>query len=404
MLILFYLGIDIGKRHHEIGLINDKGNPIGKTLRFSNSKAGSEKLLNFINQHHLTPHNVLIGLEATGHYWLSVFSYLHKLGFKSTVFNPLQSDALRHFYIRKTKTDVSDAYLIAQVIRIDSPQETPFIEEDLLRLRNLERLRYSFIDQSSDLKRKIISLLDQVFPEYEQIFSDIFGKSSTELLLHSPLPEDLLNIETNKLAVLLNKMSQGRLGEFRSLDKAMKVKESAENTFGISIGTDVFKLQIQLLLEQISLIEKHLKKIEKAMIEISERQEHFLTTITGIGDITACVILGEIGSVERFERPEQLVAFAGLDASVYQSGDFNSNKTRISKRGSPYLRRAIWQAAFVASYHDPALSIHYQKLRKRGKAHGTAIGAVARKLTHIIFAILRDNKPYEPRPEVNNNN
>ncbi|WP_226374448.1 transposase [Virgibacillus alimentarius] len=160
----------------------------------------------------------------------------------------------------------------------------------------------------------------------------------------------------------------------------------------------MFKLQIKLLLEQIKLIEEHLKTIEQTMIEISNRQTHFLTTITGISEVTACVILGEIGSISRFERPEQLVAFAGLDASVHQSGDFNSNRTRLSKRGSPYLRRALWQAAFVASNHDPALSLHYQKLRQRGKAHGTAVGAVARKLTHIIFAILRDNKPYEPRP------
>ena len=160
----------------------------------------------------------------------------------------------------------------------------------------------------------------------------------------------------------------------------------------------MFKLQINLLLEQIKLIEYHLKTIEQTMIEISSRQTHFLTTITGISDVIACVILGEIGSISRFERPEQLVAFAGLDASVHQSGDFNSNRTHLSKRGSPYLRRALWQAAFVASNHDPALSLHYQKLRKRGKAHGTAVGAVARKLTHIIFAILRDNKPYEARP------
>ncbi|MBU5267845.1 transposase, partial [Virgibacillus proomii] len=189
-----------------------------------------------------------------------------------------------------------------------------------------------------------------------------------------------------------------RLGETKAFNKANQIRESALNTFGISIGTDVFKLQIQLLLEQISLIEKHLEKIEKVMIDISNRQEHFLTTITGISDVTACVILGEIGSIKRFERPEQLVAFAGLDASVHQSGDFNSSRTRLSKRGSPYLRRAIWQAAFVASFHDPALPLHYQRLRKRGKAHGTAVGAVARKLTHIIFAILRDKKPYEPRP------
>lgn len=400
---MFYVGIDIGKRHHEVGVIDDKGQPVGKTLRFANTKAGSNKLLEYFNQHKLTPDNSVIGIEATGHYWLSVFSFVHKLGFKTTVFNPLQSDALRHFYIRKTKTDVKDAYLIAQVIRIDSPDETPFIEEDLLRLRHLERLRYSLVDQTSDMKRKIVSLLDQVFPEYEQLFSDTFGKSSTEILMNYTLPEEFIEIDTNELANLLLEASNGRFGESRALKKATQIRESALNTFGITIGTDVFKLQIQLLLEQIQLIEKHLTEIEEVMIEISNRQKHYLTTITGISDVTACVILGEIGSIKRFERPEQLVAFAGLDASVHQSGDFNSQNTRMSKRGSPYLRRAIWQAAFVASNHDPALSLHYQRLRKRGKAHGTAVGAVARKLTHIIFAILRDNKPYEPRPQPNPN-
>lgn len=394
---MFYMGIDIGKRHHEVGLIDDQGNPVGKPLRFANSKAGSEKLVEFINHHHLTPDNAIVGLEATGHYWLSVFSFLHQLGFKTTVFNPLQSDALRHFYIRKTKTDVRDAYLIAQVIRIDSPEETPFLEEDLLQLRHLERLRYSFVDQISDLKRKIISLLDQVFPEYEQVFSDLFGKASSEILLHAPLPEDILKMDTEKLAAVLNRVSKGRLGKSRAYDKALQLKERAEHTFGISIGTDVFKMQIQLLLEQISLLEKHVNQMEAAMIDLSNRQQHFLTTITGVSDVTASVILGEIGTIDRFERPEQLVAFAGLDASVHQSGDFHSSGTRLSKRGSPYLRRALWQAAFVASFHDPALSLHYQQLRKRGKAHGTAVGAVARKLTHIIFAILRDNKPYVPR-------
>ena len=397
---MFYIGIDVGKRHHEVGVIDEKGQPIGKTLRFENSKSGSEKLLEFFNQHQLAPDNSVIGLEATGHYWLSIFSFVHKLGFKTTVFNPLQSDSLRNFYLRKTKNDVKDAYLIAQVIRIDSPDETPFIKEDLLKLRHLERLRYSFVDQVSDIKRKVISLLDQVFPEYEQLFSDTFSKSSTEVLMNYTLPEDLLEIDPQELANLLQEASNGRYGESRALKKADQLRESALNTFGITIGTDVFKLQIQLLLEQIQLIEKHLKEIEEVMIEISNRQKHYLTTITGISDVTACVILGEIGSIDRFERPEQLVAYAGLDASVHQSGDFNSSNTRISKRGSPYLRRAIWQAAFVASNHDPALSLYYQKLRKRGKAHGTAIGAVARNLTHIIFAILRDNKPYEPRPQL----
>src|SRR5690625_1750892 len=108
---MFYSGIDIGKRNHEVALVDDQGNPVGETVRFATSRDGSEDFLQFTNQHQLTPHNSVVGLEATGHYWLSVFSFLHKLGFKTTVFNPLQSDALRHFYIRKTKTDVSDAYL-----------------------------------------------------------------------------------------------------------------------------------------------------------------------------------------------------------------------------------------------------------------------------------------------------
>lgn len=392
-----YLGIDIGKKQHEAGLIDEQGQPIGKTVRFSNSKEGSNKLLEFLNKHDITPQNCACGLEATGHYWLSIFSFLHQLGFKITAFNPLQADALRNFYIRKTKTDVRDAYLIAQVIRIDNPEPTPFIEEDLLEIKHQERLRYSLVDQSSDIKRKVISLLDQVFPEYEDLFSDIFGLSSTELLLQYPLPEDLLTIDTESLAQILNQASKGRYGTRRALEKADKVKASAHDSFGLSMGADTFRMQIHFLLEQISLLDQQRKKIEESLVELSNKQGHYLSSIIGISDVIAAVIIGEIGSISRFQRPEQLVAFAGLDATVHQSGNFHGNRAKMSKRGSPYLRRAIWQAAFVASTQDPALSVYYNKLRDRGKTHGTAVGAVARKMTHIIFAILRDQKPYEPR-------
>lgn len=393
---MFYLGIDIGKRNHEVGLINDSGDPVGNTLRFKNTKAGSDQLLKFINRHQLTPDDVAVGMEATGHYWLSVFSFLKHLDFKITVFNPMQSDALRHFYIRKTKTDIKDAYLIAQVIRMDTPEETPFLEEDLMRIKQLERFRYGIVDQTSDLKRKVITVLDQVFPEYDGIFSDTFGQSSKQLLLEYTLPEDILTVETDTLAEMLNQVSQKRLGQLRANQKAEQVKQLATDSFGIALGTDVFKLEIQLMIEQIQLLESQLKMVEDNMIALSQKQKHYLTTITGVSDVTAAVILGEVGDFDRFERPEQLVAFAGLDASVHQSGDFTSTRTRISKRGSPYLRRAIWQAAFVASNRDPVLSAYYKKLRTRGKAHGTAVGAVARKLTHIIFAIMRDQKPYKP--------
>lgn len=392
---MFFIGVDIGKRNHEIALIDEKGTAIGKTLRISNTQSGSVKLLNFLNKHQLTPENTMIGMEATGHYWLAIYSYLDKLGFAVTAFNPIQSDVLRDFYIRKTKTDATDAVLIAQVIRMDLPDKTTLPSEDIFRLKQLERFRYSLVDSSSDLKRKIITCLDQVFPEYDQIFSDIFGRSSTQVLLHSPLPEDILTLDTQLLAETINLASNKRLGFIRSERKVTQLKELAANSFGISIATDVFKLEVHIMLEQIKLLESQIKIVEEEIHELISKQENFLTTITGIGDITAAVIIAEVGDISRFDRPNQLLAFAGLDASVHQSGDFTGTKNKLSKRGSPYLRRAIWQAAFIAAFKDPALSQYYQKLRTRGKSHGTAIGAVARKLVNIIFAIWTQNKPYE---------
>jgi len=397
---MFILGIDIGKRNHEAALIDEQGHVIGKTIRFANSKSGSQKLLSFINQHEITTENTMVGMEATGHYWLAIYSFLNGLNFHVVVFNPLQSDALRDFYIRKTKTDSIDAVLIAQVIRLDMPERTAFPQEDSFRLKQLERFRYGLVDRTSDIKRKVIACLDQVFPEYEKVFSDMFGYSSSEVLLHFPLPEDLLEIDTKKLSETLNQASKKHLGVKRSYEKALKIKEFASESFGIRIATDVFKFEIQLMMEQIQLLENQIAQIEEEMSLIVSKQVNYLTTITGVGEITAAVLMGEIGDIHRFETPAQLLAFAGLDASVHVSGEFIGTKNKLSKRGSPYLRRAIWQAAFVASVQDPALSVYYQKLRARGKSHGTALGAVSRKLVNIIFAIWTQEIPYVPKLNV----
>lgn len=229
----------------------------------------------------------------------------------------------------------------------------------------------------------------------------MFGKTSRKLLLESPLPEDLLNIESTHLTKLLKEASKGRFTEEKSMLKVDEIKGLASDSFGISIASDVFKMQIQLLIQQIELLESQIKDVESKINELLEKDNHHLTTITGIGPITAATIIGEIGDIKRFERPNQLLAFAGLDASIHQSGDFTGTNNRISKRGSPYLRRAIWQAAFVASNKDPALSEYYQSLRARGKHHGTAIGAVCRKLVNIIFAVWTNDKPYEVRHHSN---
>ena len=309
----------------------------------------------------------MVGMEATGHYWLSIYTFVHKLGFHTTDFQSNTVRCITRFYIRKTKTDTIDALLIAQVIRLDLPDKTELPAEDIFRLKQLERFRYGLVDRCSDLKRKILACLDQVFPEYDQIFSDVFGCSSTQVLLNSPIPEDLLEIDAERLIETINTASEKRLGIARSEEKVMKLKEAAAHSFGISIASDVFKLEIQIMLEQIQLLDSQIKIIEAEIQEIVSKQENYLTTITGIGDITAAVLMAEVGDIKRFERPNQLLAFAGLDASVHQSGDFTGTKNRLSKRGSPYLRRAIWQAAFVAAFKDPALSLYYQKVEKTRK-------------------------------------
>ena len=389
---MFYIGIDIAKKNHEASIIDSSGKSLSKSISFPNSTKGIEKFNNFIAEFGVTTNNCIIGMEATGHYWISLFSYIVDLGFTCYVINPIQSDAFRKMYVRQTKNDSVDSFIIAQIMRFGEFSISNFSDENTFALRNLTRYRFALVDECSDWKRKLIAILDQVFPEYSSLFSNIYGVASKELLSKYPLPEDMLSIPAEKLGNLLYECSKGRLG----INKAEEIQSRARETFGIKFAKRSFSFQIKQIISQISFLEEQLKEIE---IEISCLLEDIcpvITTITGIGSVLGASIVSEIGNISRFERANQLVAYAGLDTRIKQSGDFSATNTKLSKRGSPYLRRSIWLAATVAAFKDPALSIYYQGLRARGKAHGTAIGAVARKLTNIIFAVLRDQKPYTP--------
>ncbi len=389
---MFYIGIDIAKKNHEASIIDSSGKSLSKSISFPNSTKGIEKFNNFIAEFGVTTNNCIIGMEATGHYWISLFSYIVDLGFTCYVINPIQSDAFRKMYVRQTKNDSVDSFIIAQIMRFGEFSISNFSDENTFALRNLTRYRFALVDECSDWKRKLVAILDQVFPEYSSLFSNIYGVSSKELLSKYPLPEDMLSIPAEELGNLLYECSKGRLG----INKAEEIQSRARETFGIKFAKRSFSFQIKQIISQISFLEEQLKEIE---IEISCLLEDIcpiITTITGIGSVLGASIVSEIGNISRFERANQLVAYAGLDTRIKQSGDFSATNTKLSKRGSPYLRRSIWLAATVAAFKDPALSIYYQGLRARGKAHGTAIGAVARKLTNIIFAVLRDQKPYTP--------
>lgn len=391
---MFFIGIDIGKNTHVASMMDDSGRVIFKAFSFPNTSEGGQALFTKISSYSSDTSCFEIGMEATGHYWLSVYSFLFEKGFLLHVINPIQTDGWRRgTEIRKRKNDIIDSVLIADLIRYGQFVETRLADEDLFSLRTLTRFRTYLVESISDLKRKVVCVLDQVFPEYQAVFSDIFGKTSKEILLKFSSPLDFESVSSETLAELLARLSRQKLGA----DKAEQLKSAASSSFGITFAKNSFAFQLKTLIEQITFIEKQVKETESEISRFMEKLNSPVTTITGIGSVTGAAIISEIGDISKFDSPKKLVAFAGIDASVSQSGEFEAAHNVMSKRGSPYLRKAIFQAALVAVFKDPVLSAYYQKKKAEGKHHLTCIGAVSRKLCYIIYAVLKNNQPYVPK-------
>ena len=391
---MYYIGIDIAKKAHEVCFLDQNGQVLdGNSFKIPNTLSGVDKLQKMLDKYGLTSKNSQVGMEATGHYWLVLYSWLFEKGFDIKVINPIVTDALRNMRVRKVKNDRIDAEIVAKAIMFGEYQETAIADGDTLALRQLCRFRLWQVHSESDLKRKIIALLDQVFPEYTNLFSDIFGITSKELLLQYTTPEEMASLSAKKLTLLLSKSSKGHFGQ----EKAMEIRAVAQSSMGIRIATDAFAFQIRQMVEQLEFIEEQTALLDQQIEAYMEKLDSPVTSIPGIGPVYGAVILSELGNIHRFPSAKQIVSFAGLDAQIKESGEFTGTQTHISKRGSPYLRRAIWGAAFVASWSDPQLKDYYEHLRARGKPHRVAVGAVARKLCYIIFAILSENRPYEVR-------
>jgi len=391
---MYIIGIDIAKKSHEVCFMNQDGDVLdGNSFNIPNTLSGLEKLQKMLTKYGLNSDNSIVGMEATGHYWLVLYSWLTEQRFDVKVINPIVTDAYRKMHIRKTKNDRIDAEVVARVIMLGEYQETPVSEETTLSLKQLCRFRLSQVQTCGDLKRKCIAILDQIFPEYSQLFTDTFGISSKTLLKEYSTPEELASIHTIKLTNLLKKASKGRFGK----EKALEVKAVAKKSIGISFATDAFAFQMKQILEQLEFIEKQIRLLDQQIEDYMNELDSPITTIPGVGPVYGAVILSELGNINRFPSGKQIVSYAGIDASVNESGSFKGNQASMSKRGSAYLRRAIFGAAFIASWADPELSEYYQRLRARGKHHYVAVGAVARKLCYIIYAVLSENRPFEQR-------
>ena len=389
---MYIVGIDIGKNHHEASIVSPEGKQIGHSLRFATTHKGADSLISFIFKN-IGNSPCVFGMEATGHYWYPIYSFLKAKGYTIYVINPIQSDSLRKMYIRQTKNDSIDSFLIAEVIRFGQFGTTSMADENILAMRQLCRYRDSVISSRTEIKLRIGTIMEQIFPEYEKQFSSLWVSTSMGILEKYLTPENIENAPIDELFEIIKDKSHNRL----TRAKAISIKEAAADTFGIKIAQDAFSFQLKQLIDRMNFLDKQIEALDCQILEYYEKFDCYLHTIPGIGMIAAATILAEIGDINRFKSSSALVAFAGIDPTVRQSGEFSNTHNHMSKRGSPYLRHAIFLAATTCSFHNSPLNAYYKKKREQGKHHLTATGAVARKLTTVIYAVLRDGKPYEPK-------
>jgi len=387
---MYYCGIDVAKRKHSAMVLNEKAETMQQNFTFKNDRDGFDKLLSLLQPF---SGELVVALEATGHYWLSLYECLSTANYPVVVLNPLQVHAYQRSGIRKRKNDRIDAFWIADYARIANQKATVKQAPELMQLRELTRFRFRLTENIGNCKRKLLTILDRVFPEYETLFSSVFLTTSKQLLAKAITAQEFVDFDLQELTEFLSRASRGRFGQ----DKAEAIVEKARRSIGISSFANSARVQVQCLLAQLSLLEDQCQEIDQEIEKLMAQLPQYITSIPGVGAVTGAAILGEIGDINRFEAPEKLVAYAGIDATVYQSGNFEATETHMSKRGSPFLRVALWQAASMAALYDPQLKEYYQKKKAEGKHHGTAVGAVARKLLSRIFIILKENRPYEIR-------
>jgi len=387
---MYYCGIDVAKRKHAIALLDEHGQPVQRPFTIENTRAGFDHLLQAL-AHLQEP--VLIGLEATGHYWWALYEDLTRHDHPVVVLNALQVHAFRKSGVRKVKSDRTDASWIAEFLRFSQPEPAQPTTAVFLQLKEVSRFRYHLSDQIGDCKRKLLSILDRVFPEYETLFSSVFLNSSRQLLAKAASAQELATFDLAELTEFLKTSRRSRFGR----TKAETVQTVARQSVGVRFLADAAQLEVRCLLAQIDLLEEQRDQVDGALAQLMDQIPQHLTSIPGVGPTTGAALLAEIGDVQRFDAPEKLVAYAGIDATVYQTGQFEARQMHMSKRGSPYLRHALWQAASMAIQYDDELRVYYDHKRQEGKSHGTALGAVCRKLLTRVYIVLKENRPYEVR-------
>ena len=386
---MFLLGIDIAKLNHVASCINSSTNEvIFSNFKFKNDFKGFSALLDKIKS--LDVKNLIIGLESTSHYGENLINFLFKQHFKVALINPLQTSHLRKANIRDAKNDRLDSLNIARSLIFG---KLNFVSEkniDCFSLKKLTRFRSNLIKQRSKAKIQLTSLLDLLFPELQYLFkSKIHSKAIYTLLKKYPSAEEIAALKDDEISNLLYASSKGHFKR----EKSIELKSLAKTTVGIK-DTSV-SLHVIQLIELIELFDRQIKDIVTKITDTVNKLDTKLLSVPGINIIACAIILGETNNFDNFSNATKLLAFAGLDPKIRQSGNFSATSCRMSKKGSPYLRYALIFTAWNTVRHSEKFNKYYCLKRSQSKSHYNALGHVAHKLVRVIFTLIKKDISYQ---------
>lgn len=384
------VGIDVAKDKHDCFILSSEGEVLAGVFTIPNTMDGFNHLLQKIQDCTTSQDKIKVGLEATGHYCYNLLGFLLDNGLTTYVLNPLHTSLYRKsLSLRKTKTDRVDAQTIAAMLLSDVSlkpyTDTAYYNEEL---KSLTRYRFDKVKERAKLKSSISRLVCILFPELETLVPSLHIVSVYALLKEFPGAKQLANAHLTRLKSLLADASKGRYKR----DMALKVRNAAMNSVACQMPAK--SLELQHTIRLIHELDTEISEIETAIQSLMEELHSPITTIPGISYRMGAMIIAEIGDFSRFDSPDKLLAFAGMSPSTYQSGQLKNCYPHMEKRGSRYLRYALYNAAKYVSYWDPTFAAYLAKKRAEGKHYNVALSHVAKKLVRLIFALEKTKEPY----------
>ena len=381
-------GIDIAKLNHVASVISSDGEVLVEPFQFSNDFEGFRSLSLVLDK--FDREKLLIGLESTAHYGNNLVEFLVAKGYRFCVLNPILTSTKRKKSVRNVKTDKVDSIVIAKTLMQEKHRLFEKQDLDCLRLKNLGRSRQDLMKKRTTCKIKLTSYVDQAFPELQYFFNGVHHKAVYALLKEAQTPEQIASMHMTHLSNLLRVASHGHFKK----GKAQELRVLAQRSVGSNDSS--ISIQITQTIEQIELLDRQIDDDEAKIEEIVKAMGSVIMTIPGIRYTEAGMILGEIGDIHRFPNYSKLLAFAGLDPTIRQSGKFNASRTRMSKRGSRVLRYALIYSAHNVVKNNETFRKYYDLKCSQGRGHYGALGHCAGKLVRIIYKLLSEEITFDP--------